>query len=103
MTYFREYLEVAQEAKTGSFDRRRRDNNRAFRNCGRVIFGARDDDLAKIKSDKEAFVEEEHLRRSQFCRDYQALVYRPWTEKKRLLKRLLKRLKLEQSKSSTTC
>ncbi len=82
-SYVKEMLEIAQRAKKQSFDRRKRDNSRAYRNCAPDKFSARDDELAKIKSDEEVFGDEEHLRRSQYCRDFQALIHRPWTEKKK--------------------
>jgi hypothetical protein len=81
--YVKEMLDIAQRAKTQSFERRRRDNSRAYRNCGPDRVSARDDELAKIKTDEEVFSEEEHLRRSQYCRDYQTLIYRPWIEKRK--------------------
>ena len=40
---------------TRSFERRRRDNGRVYRNFDPDKVAARDNDLAKIKSDKEAF------------------------------------------------
>jgi hypothetical protein len=53
--YVREHLEIAPDAITKSFERRRRDNSRAYRNCEPEKFVARDNELAKIKSDEEAF------------------------------------------------
>ena len=81
--YVKEMLEIAQKAKQQSFERRKRDNSRAYRNCGPDKVLARDDELAKIKTDEEVFGEEEHLRRSQYCRDFQSLIFRPWIEKKK--------------------
>ena len=40
--YVKEMLEIAQKAKQQSFERRRRDNSRAYRNCGPDKVSARD-------------------------------------------------------------
>ncbi len=55
---------------TKSFERCRRDNSRAFRNCEQDKFVARDNELAKIKFDEEAFNDVEFARREQCSRDF---------------------------------
>ncbi len=45
--YVKEHLEISRDAMTISFERRRRDNGRAYRNCDPDKVAARDNDLAK--------------------------------------------------------
>ncbi len=80
----KEHLDIAREAMHKSVERRKRDNSRAFRNCEPEKFAARDNDLAKIKSDEEAFNDVEFARREQYSRDFQSIVYRPFMEKKKI-------------------
>jgi hypothetical protein len=84
--YVKEHLELARDAMSKSFERRRRDNSRAYRNCEQDKFVARDNDLAKIKSDKEAFNDVEFARREQYSRDFQSIVYRPYMEREKIFK-----------------
>ena len=83
-SYVKEHLDIAREAMNKSFERRRRDNNRAFRNCEPEKFAARDNDLAKIKSDEDAFNDIEFSRREQYSRDFQSIIHRPYMEKMKI-------------------
>jgi hypothetical protein len=82
-SYVKEHLDIAREAMNKSLSRRR-DNNRAFRNREPEKFAARDNDLAKIKSDEDAFNDVEYVRREQYTRDFQSIIHRPYMEKMKI-------------------